>query len=190
MDLQIFERLPLCPVIGIVLEVAEPLPLILPINILGRFHSGYFSRTLKIWEVESGSGGKERGHSKFPGAWQSGPFLDTLSLAEEKNGDILNFPARGSPAPSSTPYPCPLLNRRRWLRSRLAHKVANLMQEYISRPASYTHSAFSFDDISPCGYAHRKTRVAPKRIRLHLYEQIRCRPQRAYIFHDGTFCIG
>ena len=48
MGLQVFKRLPLRPVIGIVPEVAEPLPLILPTNVLGRFHSGYYSRTLKV----------------------------------------------------------------------------------------------------------------------------------------------
>ncbi len=56
MGLEIVERLPLRPVIGIVLEVTEPLPLILPIDVFGRFHTGYYSWTLKAWEVERGNG--------------------------------------------------------------------------------------------------------------------------------------
>ncbi len=39
--LQVFKRLPLRPVIGVALQVAEPMVLILPIDIFGRFHGGY-----------------------------------------------------------------------------------------------------------------------------------------------------
>ena len=53
--LEIVERLPLRPVIRIVLEVSEPLPLILPINVFSRFHTAYYSRALKVWEVERGN---------------------------------------------------------------------------------------------------------------------------------------
>ena len=38
MGLQLFEGLSLRPVIGIVLQIAEPLTMILPVDVVGRFH--------------------------------------------------------------------------------------------------------------------------------------------------------
>jgi addiction module HigA family antidote len=52
--LQIFERLSLGPVIRVVLQVTEPVALILPIDVFGRFHSLYYSRSLKVWKVVRG----------------------------------------------------------------------------------------------------------------------------------------
>lgn len=49
------------PVIRIFLQVAKPLPLILPIDIFGRFHGGYYSRTVNVWKVERRNG--QRGWS-------------------------------------------------------------------------------------------------------------------------------
>ena len=43
MGLQVFKRLPLRPVIGVVLQVAQPVVLILPIDIFGRFHGNHYS---------------------------------------------------------------------------------------------------------------------------------------------------
>lgn len=63
MSLQIFKRLPLRPVIGVVLQVAEPMILILPIDIFGRFHGGYYSWPLKIWKVERKNGQLRTGKS-------------------------------------------------------------------------------------------------------------------------------
>lgn len=56
MGLQVFKRLPLRPVVGVVLEIAEPVVLILPIDIFDGFHGQYCSRTLKVWETERGNG--------------------------------------------------------------------------------------------------------------------------------------
>lgn len=52
MGLQVFKRLTLGPVVGVVLEIAEPVVLILPVDIFDGFHGRYYSRTLKVWKEE------------------------------------------------------------------------------------------------------------------------------------------